>query len=240
MLFYSAGGISIFSNTDRVTAVQSGKPISTVQPPTTKVDILRVLLKREQASAQELADYLGISRQAMRRHLRDLEEDDLIQYEAVALGPGRPQHLYRLSRKGRARFPEGYDHFAVSLLNTLAETLPAEDVQEVLQRQWQRKAEEYRQQIGFGPLADRVAKLVTLRRAEGYMAEWHPVEGGNGNQFVVTEFNCAIASVAESFPQVCNHELELFASALPDCEVKRTHWLIGGEHRCGYLICRKG
>jgi DeoR family transcriptional regulator, suf operon transcriptional repressor len=214
--------------------------MSTVQPPTTKVDILRLLLKREQATAQELAEHLGISRQAMRRHLKDLEGEELIQHEAVTLGLGRPQHVYRLSRKGRTHFPAGYDQFAVSLLHTLAETLPAEDMQEVLQRQWQRKAEEYRQEMGQGPLVNRLNQLVQLRRAEGYMAEWHPAEGGQGNQFVVTEYNCAIASIAESFPRVCNHELELFASALPDCEVERTHWLIGGEHRCGYLICRKG
>lgn len=214
--------------------------MSTVQPPTTKVDILRLLLKREQATAQELAEQLGISRQAMRRHLKDLEEDELIQHEAVTLGLGRPQHVYRLSRKGRSHFPDGYDQFAVSLLHTLAEILPAEDMQEVLQRQWQRKAEEYRQQMGQGPLVNRLNQLVQLRRAEGYMAEWQPAEGGQGNQFIVTEYNCAIASIAESFPRVCNHELELFASALPDCEVERTHWLIGGSHRCGYLICRKG
>jgi DeoR family suf operon transcriptional repressor len=53
------------------------------------------------------------------------------------------------------------------------------------------------------------------------------------------EHNCAISNVAESFPSVCGHELEMFAAVLPDCTVERTHWIINGEHRCGYLVQRK-
>jgi DeoR family suf operon transcriptional repressor len=28
----------------------------------------------------------------------------------------------------------------------------------------------------------------------------------------------------------------MFAIALDDCTVERTHWIVNGEHRCGYLI----
>jgi DeoR family transcriptional regulator, suf operon transcriptional repressor len=67
------------------------------------------------------------------------------------------------------------------------------------------------------------------------MSEVHPVpEGGEG--FVVTEYNCAIAHIAESFPTVCGHELELFMALFPDCLVKRTHWMIRGQNYCGYSI----
>jgi DeoR family transcriptional regulator, suf operon transcriptional repressor len=52
----------------------------------------------------------------------------------------------------------------------------------------------------------------------------------------LTEYNCAISQIAASYPSVCGNELEMFAIALPDCQVERTHWLVGGEHRCGYLI----
>ena len=31
----------------------------------------------------------------------------------------------------------------------------------------------------------------------------------------------------------------MFAVALPDCSVERTHWLVKGEHLCGYLIREK-
>ncbi len=45
--------------------------------------------------------------------------------------------------------------------------------------------------------------------------------------------------MAESFPSVCGHELEMFGAVLPDCTVERTHWIVNGEHRCGYLITKQ-
>jgi DeoR family suf operon transcriptional repressor len=212
----------------------------TTQQASTKQDILQHLLKRGQATAQELAETLDISPQAIRRHLKDLEAEGLILYESVSVGMGRPQHVYKLSEQGHDRFPSSYDQFAVSFLDTLVDTLGYEQASSLLQKHWERKAKEYRDRLGNGLLCDRVAKLVELRREEGYMAECYPLdeqaETDSSVQFMLTEHNCAISHVASSFPGVCGHELEMFSAALPDCHVDRTHWIINGEHRCGYLI----
>jgi DeoR family transcriptional regulator, suf operon transcriptional repressor len=212
--------------------------MTTTQQPSTKQDILHHLLKQGQATAQELAERLQVSPQAIRRHLKDLETEGLIVHQAIQAGMGRPNYSYALSREGRSQFPDRYDEFAVSLLDTLAETVGKDQVGSILKKQWERKAIEYRDLIGSGSLEDRVSRLVELRREEGYMAESHLVES-DAKKFMLTEYNCAIAQIAESFPSVCGHELEMFAIALPDCKVERTHWLVNGEHRCGYLIQTK-
>ncbi len=203
-------------------------------PPSTKDDILHYLLKQGQATAQALAEVLGISPQAIRRHLKDLEDESLIEHQAVKGELGRPQFYYQLSRQGRDRFPHRYGEFAVSFLDTLTETLGEQQVGEVLKKQWERKAAEYRQRIGTGELATRVQKLVEMRRAEGYMAELHLP--GTADQFILAEHHCAISDVAESYPTVCGHELEMFSAILPDCQIERIQWLNRGEHSCGYLI----
>ncbi|MDY7013977.1 MAG: iron-sulfur cluster biosynthesis transcriptional regulator SufR [Cyanobacteriota bacterium] len=206
----------------------------------TKQEILQYLLKSDRATAQELAEALEISPQATRRHLKDLEEEGAIEHESVQVGMGRPQHRYHLSRKGRDRFPHRYGEFTVSFLDTLVETVGEEQVRVVLRKQWERKAVEYRDRIGTGSLRERALNLIELRQEEGYMAELHSIETHEGKeQFIFTEHNCAISDVAASFPSVCGHELEMFAAILPDCTVKRTHWLNSGEHRCGYLIRAK-
>jgi DeoR family transcriptional regulator, suf operon transcriptional repressor len=201
----------------------------------TKQDILEYLLKQGQAIAQDLATSLDISPQAIRRHLKDLETEGLIVYQSAASGTGRPQHIYHLSPKGRDRFPNQYDRFAISFLDTLVDNLGYEQASEILHRHWQKKSIDYRHKLGGGVLVERVAKLVELRRQEGYMAEYHPLDGRD-DKFILTEYNCAISQVATSFPAVCGHELEMFATALEDCQVERTHWLVDGEHQCGYLI----
>lgn len=205
----------------------------------TKQDILRHILKQGEATAHELADVLAISPQATRRHLKELGAEGLVYYEAVQQGMGRPQYVYQLSQKGRENLPHDYGEFAVSFLHTLAETAGEEQVQAVLEKQWQRKAQDYLQKIGSGSLEQRIAKLVELRQAEGYMAEYRPLEEyqcSSKPKFLLFEHNCAISSVAASYPCVCEHELEMFSAILPDCTVERTHWLYHGEHRCGYLI----
>lgn len=217
--------------------------MTAAQQPSTKQDILNHLLKRGQATAQELADSLDVTPQAIRRHLKDLEDDGLIEHQAIQARMGRPNYVYQLSREGRDRLPDRYDDFALSLLDTLAETVGKDQVNRILHKQWERKALDYQQQIGTGSIQERVAKLVELRKAEGYMAEWHLVEPDGSptatSHFIITEYNCAISHIAESFPSVCGHELEMFELALQGCKVERTHWLVNGEHRCGYLIQEK-
>lgn len=206
----------------------------------TKQNILQALLKHGQAAARQLAQDLDLSTQAIRRHLNELEANGLIEYHAVQQGMGRPQHLYQLSSAGRDRLsPQKYGEFAVSFLDTLAETAGKEQVSRILEKQWQRKAAEYRDRLGNGNLKQRIAKLVQLRREEGYMAELHQPSSTQQQGFVLVEHNCAISDVAESYPSICGHELEMFAAVLPDCIIQRTQWINNGEHRCGYSIEKK-
>jgi DeoR family transcriptional regulator, suf operon transcriptional repressor len=206
---------------------------ATQQP--TKQDILNHLLKQGDTTAQTIATTLGISPQAIRRHLKDLEAEGLIEHVVVPVALGRPTYAYRLTREGRDRLPDRYDEFALDLLDTLAETVGKDQVSNLLRKQWARKALEYRQRVGTGSLEERVANLVEIRKTEGYMAEWH----STADAFVITEYNCAISQIVESFPSVCGNELEMFELALQDCKVERTHWLAEGEHRCGYLVQAK-
>ncbi|MDZ8025200.1 MAG: iron-sulfur cluster biosynthesis transcriptional regulator SufR [Nostoc sp. SerVER01] len=222
--------------------------MATINQSSTKQEILEYLHKHQKATAIELAEVLDVSKQAIRRHLKDLETEELVLFSiSEQAGMGRPQHVYQLSRQGRDRlhrtisdrFGDASGNFAVSLLDTLAETVGHDQFKTILQKQWERKAQEYRDRVGNGSLRERVANLVELRKAEGFMAEYHSIDVNDcskGESFIFIEHNCAISNVAESFPTICGHELEMFAGVLPDCTVERTHWIINGEHRCGYLV----
>ena len=110
-------------------------------------------------------------------------EENLILHEAVQAKMGRPQHVYQLSRQGRAQFPANYDQFAVSLLHTLSETVPPEQFRTIIKNQWQKKIAEYRKQLGNGSLRSRLQKLIALRYSEGFMSEVHSaVEEGEESE----------------------------------------------------------
>ncbi len=214
--------------------------IQTDRQNSTKKDILQYLLKLGQATAQDIAEELNISPQATRRHLKDLEGEDLIEHQQIQVKIGRPQNVYHLSRLGREMFPQGYNEFAVSFLDTLKETIGEKQVNEILEKQSERKTQQYKKFLSRGSLEERMNLLAELRRDEGYMAElYHLKDDGEGKKFFLAEHNCAISDVAESYPSVCHNELAMFAEILSDCTVERTDWINNGEHRCGYLIQSK-
>jgi DeoR family transcriptional regulator, suf operon transcriptional repressor len=217
--------------------------MTTTESYSTKQEILPYLLKQGQATAQQLAKALSISRQAIQRHLKNLQNEQLIEYQPMPVGMGRPHHVYQLSRQGRASFPHSYDEFAISFLDTLTDMVGEEQVRTILRQQWERKVVKYRQYLGNGSLQERVAKLVELRQREGYMAEWRLVVSGDPSnskdKFVLTEHNCAIAKIAKSCSFVCGHELEIFAAVLPECIIERTQWMNSGDRCCGYSIQAK-
>lgn len=205
-------------------------------PSPTRDAILALLLRHGACTAAQLADELKVSVQAMRRHLRSLEEDDLVASSTTTEGPGRPSNHWRLTSKGQGRFPDGSEHFALGLMESLAGSLPPEAVQQLLERQARQKAHDYHQQIGNGPLEERVQQLVELRRREGYVAECTPDGSQNPGGWVLSEYHCSVMRIAERFPCVCDQELQLIRHTFPDCQVERVHWRLERGHSCGFRL----
>ncbi|MCP9849834.1 iron-sulfur cluster biosynthesis transcriptional regulator SufR [Cyanobium sp. Morenito 9A2] len=200
----------------------------------TREAALTLLLHTGDATAAQLADRLEVSVQVMRRHLRSLEDDGLVEASPAAEGPGRPSNHWRLTPRGHDQFPDGSEQFALGLLSSINASLPPGTVQALLEQQAQDKARLYHRQIGEGSLRTRVERLVELRRREGYVTECRPDPEGSG--WLMSEFHCSVSRIAEQFPVVCAQELELIRHTFPDCSVERMHWRLEGGHSCGFRL----
>ena len=137
----------------------------------TRETTLTLLLRQGETSATSLAETLGISVQAMRRHLRSLEDDELVEASPTSAGPGRPSNLWRLTSKGHKHFTDGSENFALGLLESMAATLSPEVMADLLRQQALEKATLYRKHLGNAPLEERVRALVNLRLKEGYVSD---------------------------------------------------------------------
>jgi len=200
----------------------------------TREATLSLLLRQGERSATWLADSLGISVQAMRRHLRSLEEAGLVEASPIPEGPGRPSNLWQLTSEGHQRFPDGSKHFALGLLNSMAATLPPETMENLLTQQAQEKAKAYQKELGSGSIQDRLEKLIELRRREGYVSEYQPSPDGSG--WCMKDFHCSLQLIAEEYPAVCDQELHLMRQTFPDCLVERINWRLECGHSCGFEI----
>jgi DeoR family suf operon transcriptional repressor len=208
----------------------------------TREAVLTLLVRHGEATAADLAEWLEVSVQVIRRHLRSLEDDDLVESSPAAEGPGRPRNRWRLSTEGHSRFPDGSERFALGLLKSMTASLPPEAMRALMLQQADEKAVDYRRKIGAGTLRQRLERLVELRRGEGYVAELHPAEdlpeSGNGSNeaWVISEFHCSVMRIAEEFPVVCDQELQLIRHTFPECTVERVHWRLEEGHSCGFRL----
>lgn len=223
--------------------VTSADPPPVEDPPAdpplaTRDAVLALLLRQGEATAADLAASLGVSVQAMRRHLRSLEDDSLVEASTTAAGPGRPTNHWRLTPRGQERFGDGSETFALGLLHSMAATLPADTVSNLMEQQAEEKARTYRNRIGSGPLVERLERLTELRRAEGYVADLgpDPTSEAPERSWVIREHHCSVMRIAEEFPQVCDQELLLLRLTFPDCQVDRVHWRLQEGHSCGFRL----
>ena len=200
----------------------------------TREAALSLMLRQGELTAAQLAEALQVSVQVMRRHLRSLEDEGLVEASPTSEGQGRPSNRWRLTSNGRGHFPNGSEHFALGLLSSMTANLPSGMVEELLERQASEKAEDYRRHIGAGTVLERLERLVELRRGEGYVAEFHAEPGQDS--WVLSEFHCSVQSIAQQFPCVCDQELELIRQTFPDCKVDRVHWLLEGNQACGFRL----
>ncbi len=204
----------------------------------TRDSVLNLLLQQGELEAGDLAEQLTISVQAMRRHLRALENDGLIECSSPSKGPGRPSYRWRLTGQGRDRFPDGSGRFALGLLDSMRASLPEQTLRDLLNQQAEDKAQRYRRLLGTGPLAERLERLADLRREEGYVTLCSPDD--DGRSWRLQEVHCSVQRIAEEFPAVCDQELLLIRRTVPDCQVERVHWRLEGGHACGFRITPNG
>ncbi|WP_320675670.1 iron-sulfur cluster biosynthesis transcriptional regulator SufR [Prochlorococcus sp. MIT 1300] len=201
----------------------------------TREAILTHLLRLGESTALKLSGAVGVSVQAMRRHLRSLEEDGFVVSSAiVSQGPGRPFNAWQLTKQGHNYFYEGNEGFVVDLLRTMKTRFSPESINVLLNTQASNKANEYRSLIGSGTVSDRLSRLIELRRKEGYIAEYEP--GKDGRSWYMNAFYCSIRNVAKEHPIICDQELQTIRQTFPDCLVERVHWRIECGHSCGFQI----
>lgn len=200
--------------------------------PTTRRRILTLLKEKGELTADELAETLGISSVAVRRHLTKLESDQLVKYEEVQRGMGRPSFVYQLGEAAASFFPRRYEELASTVLETINELYGVEAVDAIFRLRSEHLIKTYRHRVNGASLDKRLDQLTQLREADGYMSTW---EADSDGTFILREANCPIIHVAESCDSACNYDQNLLESLL-DAEVVRTGHLARGDGACIYQV----
>jgi DeoR family transcriptional regulator, suf operon transcriptional repressor len=193
--------------------------------------VLQHLKRAQPLTARELATGLGVSLNAVRHHLKELEADGLIQYERMHRGVGAPAFAYRLSASGEALFPRRYQETLTALLEQMVQRDGREAAVALLETHFEGLARRLRTELADSTPAERLQALGRVLSEEGYMAEVTT----RGGQATLTEHNCAIPAVAERFPEICAAEARFLADVLR-ADVDRQGHMLNGCSACEYQV----
>jgi len=182
-------------------------------------------------TAKDLASRLGISLNAVRHHLKELDAEGLIEYERQHRGVGAPAFAYRLSAAGYALFPRRYEATLTELLDYVVRREGRAAAVAVLEARYQALTRRVQEELAGATPAERMAAIAQLLSDEGYMAEGS-ASSGTGT---LIEHNCAIQAVAERFPEICAAEARFLAAAL-GAEVDRREHILSGCSACEYQV----
>lgn len=198
----------------------------------TKNRLLLLLKTRGPLSTKALAQGLGISVPAVRRHLQTL--GDQVTAAPTSAGVGRPAQVWRLQESAQANFPDTHSELTVQLIDSIASTLGSEALERVIDDRLRQAADVYRARLqGVTSLAGKLKRLVDIRCEEGYMAALEKQAEG----WLLVENHCPICAAATRCRGFCRNELTLFAQLLgPAVAVERVEYLLEGDQRCAYTI----
>lgn len=191
------------------------------------------LLRRREHTVDELAAELGVSGNAVRQQLTQLQRDGLAEAAGVRRlpGAGKPATLYRVPDNAADRFSRAYAPVLAALVDELADRFPEDELVALMESTGHRlapsppaaKHDQESLRALAADLLDQLGAAVTVELDDGTIR----IEGSL----------CPLASAVRRRPEVCS-ALRAFLSAALDAEVQQC-CKYGERPQCGFEVGRR-
>ena len=206
--------------------------------PTSRAAIFRLIKEEGFVSIPRIAEVLGVSHEAARKHVGELQRngwiesdcgpDEAKRREAV---PGRPPVRYCLTAKGDHLFPKKYPELLIGLLDTMIAEQGASAAAAVLARFTDDRVAALEPRVPARPIRKKMASLQAIYGDGDPFAD---VEQ-RGDDYVVIERNCPYLSFALERPEICSTTVSTLRR-LTGCEVVRERRFQDGDGRCEFHV----
>ncbi|MBK6490080.1 MAG: ArsR family transcriptional regulator [Gemmatimonadetes bacterium] len=192
--------------------------------------MLVALKKAQPLTTKELGALFGVTPNALRRHLKELEIEGVVRYQREIRGVGGPVFAFSLTEVGERLFPRAYDSALNEVLELVRQQFGSDGVIDLFRKRWADIAEKAKPELARLPLNQRAERLAELLTTLGYMAEAPGEEGAT-----LRENNCAIRAVIERFPEICVAEKSFLEEVLGAHVTRQSH-IAAGANCCEYCI----
>jgi predicted ArsR family transcriptional regulator len=199
----------------------------------TRMEVLELLRRKGPASAESIASDLGVTPNAVRQHLTNLEKDGFVVSHPERGARGRPALLFSLTERADSVFPKRYGQLATMVLQEVREMGGEEALDEVFARMAARHAEVIERDLDGLDFDQRLGRVVAWIGRAGTLAEQTETEEG----VKVTIHNCPFRNTALKFPQVCTITPQLI-SRLIGTAVSQADSIHRRDPYCSFVVQR--
>jgi predicted ArsR family transcriptional regulator len=199
----------------------------------TRMELLELLRRKQAASAETISAQLGITANAVRQHLTNLERDGLVNSEPVRSKRGRPCLMFSLTDKADLAFPKRYGQLASMVLNELADIGGPGLLDQVFERIAARYAGGIEGQMEGMSFEEKLDRVVEWIGRAGTLAEKEETPEG----VRVTIHNCPFRNTALKYPQVCTITPRLLVRLL-DAQVSQAASIHRRDPYCSFVVAR--
>jgi predicted ArsR family transcriptional regulator len=199
----------------------------------TRMEVLELLRRKGRSSAESIANDLGVTPNAVRQHLTNLERDGLVVSQPERSGRGRPSLLFALTERADAVFPKRYGQLATMVLQEVQDMGGPEMLDELFARVAARHAGALVRDLDGLDFDEKLHRVVTWIGRAGTLVEQS--EGAEGIQ--VTIHNCPFRNTALKFPQVCTITPQLI-SRLTGAPVSQSDSIHRRDPYCSFVVQR--
>src|SRR6185503_5327748 len=139
---------------------------------TQRLDIINSLKRTKGMSVNELVERMGMSYMGIKQHCITLHRDGYLDTWRRPQKMGRPEMVYRLTRRSHDLFTVDSNQFTLDLLVSIQQIHGTNAPEKLLYNLFERKTALLKSKVKGGSVAERAKWLARTRDGEGYMAQF--------------------------------------------------------------------
>jgi predicted ArsR family transcriptional regulator len=200
---------------------------------TQRLEILNSLKRTKGMSVNELVTKMKMSYMGIKQHCLTLERDGYLDTWRRPQRMGRPEMVYRLTRRTHDLFPADSNQFTFELLKSIQEIFGPNAPEKVLYNAFERKGASLKAKVKGETVIERAKWLAKVRDSEGHMAQLITDEKEGGPQ--ILECHSPIMNLLDRYPIIGRLEQDMFEAVL-GTRVRREETRHSGLYECAFYF----
>jgi predicted ArsR family transcriptional regulator len=179
---------------------------------TQRLEILNTLKRTRGLSVNQLVERMKMSYMGIKQHCLTLERDGYLDTWRRPQKMGRPEMVYRLTRRTHALFQADSNAFTLDLLQSIEEIHGNNAPEKLLYNLFERKTNALKENVKGDSIEERAKSLAGIRDREGHMSQF--VNDANEGGPQILECHSPIMNLIEKYEIIGRLEQEMFEKAL--------------------------